>query len=876
VIIPTFTAVAAGGAFIASSVQSALVNQRVLTLANLSGQVTGLVQALQNEREDTVRFIVLGQTDGGRGASPSSIPPPGPELALLNQDYAATNTWASQVKALTGEVGGAYSTLAQQDTHAAVTAIGNLPAIRAAATGTQAPALIVIDEYATAISALQAVEGQIAVGSSDSSLTGAVRVLALVSSMKEEASQQQALLTSALQPDLISLRQFGPTLQQGIINAEAQQQGNLTEFETAATPAQQQLLGGVLSSPSVVQAQAQEQQAISLASSQSSFATDPTISDASSALAFVVGGMRSAEQRFGDSVISQSESLHGSAVFSAVGYSVGVALLLAIALTATILVGRSMVVPLLRLQNGALEVAGTRLPEMVRRMSEPDGDDVPLEIESIDVDSSDEIGQVARAFDQVYKEAVRLAANEAALRGNVNSMFVNLSRRSQSLVERQIRVITALEQSEQDDERLSSLFQVDHLATRMRRNSENLLVLAGHEFAKRSGQPVTLVDVVRAAVSEIERYERVMVDVQPGVWIRREAVRDVVHLIAELVENATAFSAADTQVRIETRPMSSGGALIEIADQGLGIRPEVLESLNWRLDNPPAVDVEVSRRMGLFVVAQLAARHGIRVRLRPAVPGGLSQLVWLPGDLIRVEEESGSGPLRSAAGRLASRRVAPGRNAGQEAGTGWDGVATVPTSGIGDRLHAAHHREDTAHLRVDAAQLRADAAHLRADAAQLREGIGSADWRNGTPNGTPNGHVTVPVAERREDRSQLPIFEAVESDWFRAGRQAVSAPAKGDETWFSPADDGYRAAEAAREPTSTGTTHSGLPKRAPGANRVPGTAVSSAAAAAPSRPKPRRSASDNRNRLASYQGGLRQGRGAADGGNPGSGADTPS
>ena len=189
--------------------------------------------------------------------------------SLLNQDYAVTTGWANQVKALAGGIGGSYSALAQQDVQAAVTAIGNLPAIRAAATGTQLPALIVIQEYATAIDTLLAVESQIAVGSSDSTLAGEVRVLGLVSSMKEEASQQQALLTSALRSDLVSLGQFGPAQQSAITDAQAQQQGDLNEFDTAATAAQRQLFNNVLSSSNVVQAQAQEQQAISLASSKS-------------------------------------------------------------------------------------------------------------------------------------------------------------------------------------------------------------------------------------------------------------------------------------------------------------------------------------------------------------------------------------------------------------------------------------------------------------------------------------------------------------------------------------------------------------------------------------------------------------------------------
>jgi len=252
VIIPTVTAVAAGGVFIASSVGSALVYQRVLTLANLSGKITGLVQALQNEREDTVRFIVLGNSNGGRGASPSSAVPPGPELGLLNQDHAVTTGWANQVKALAGGIDGSYSALAQQDTQAAVTAIGNLPAIRAAATGTRLPALIVIKEYATAINTLLAVQSQVAVGSSDSTLAGSVRVLGLVTSMKEEASQQQALLTSALRSDLVSLGQFGPAHLSAITDAQAQQQGDLNGFNTAATAAQRQLFSNVLSRSNVV------------------------------------------------------------------------------------------------------------------------------------------------------------------------------------------------------------------------------------------------------------------------------------------------------------------------------------------------------------------------------------------------------------------------------------------------------------------------------------------------------------------------------------------------------------------------------------------------------------------------------------------------
>ena len=309
-------------------------------------------------------------------------------------------------------------------------------------------------------------------------------------------------------------------------------------------------------------------------------------------------------------------------------------LVLALALLFTVALGRSMTRPLHRLRTGALEVAGVRLPETVRLMSGGGGGETPLEVAPIDVDSTDEIGEVARAFDQVHQEAVRLAANEAALRGNINAMFVNLSRRSQTLVERQIRLIDDLEQGEQDSERLANLFQMDHLATRMRRNSENLLVLAGHELSKRWSEPVALVNVLRAAVSEIEHYERVVPDMQPGISVRGQAVNDVVHLLSELAENATTFSPAETLVHVSGYSLNSGGVLLDITDQGVGMGAEEMAHANWRLDNPPVVDVAVSRRMGLFVVARLAARHGIHVRLRPASKGGLTALVWLPDEVI--------------------------------------------------------------------------------------------------------------------------------------------------------------------------------------------------------------------------------------------------
>ena len=662
--IPTLTAIVLGGIRIGSSVQSAIAYQQVEHLATLSRSVTGLAQALELERDETVRYIVRG-TQGGRGGSlkPSTVGTTAssiPERKVLKASIATTNAAAAEVVRQARAIGGSYPPLVRQEAQAAKTAIAGLPALRAAAAHTSLPALAVSQEYENTIDAVLALDNEIALGSNDSSLADTVQVLGFISRMKEEVSEQGAILTSALAPDLVGKGSFGADKVAAITTAEAQQASNLAEFDISATAAQRQQYQSALSGLSQDQAQALEQQAILLAPAGSSSGTDPTIADASSAMMFPASSLHGVEQQIVSSIISRATALRNSAILSAVVTGIVVILVLALAMLFTTIVGRSMVRPLRRLRAGALEVAGIRLPETVRRMSENDGDEAPLDVEPIDVDSADEIGEVARAFDQVHREALRLAANEAALRGNVNAMFVNLSRRSQSLVERQIQLIDSLELGEQDAERLSSLFQMDHLATRMRRNSENLLVLAGHEVSRRWNQPVALVDVLRAAVSEIEQYERVTLNVQPGIAVRGQAVNDFVHLLSELAENATSFSSAETAVTISGHLLSSGGVLLDITDQGVGMGTEEMAHANWRLDNPPVVDVAVSRRMGLFVVARLAARHGIRVRLRPAASGGLTALVWLPDETV-THEGDGSGPglRRSDANALDALGDAP-------------------------------------------------------------------------------------------------------------------------------------------------------------------------------------------------------------------------
>ncbi|MBD9730180.1 nitrate- and nitrite sensing domain-containing protein [Streptomyces caniscabiei] len=295
------------------------------------------------------------------------------------------------------------------------------------------------------------------------------------------------------------------------------------------------------------------------------------------------------------------------------------------------IMARQMSRSMRQLRNAAFGIAEQRLPMLVDQLSRTDPGRVDTRVAPIPINTTDEIGEVARAFDQVHREAVRLAAEQALLRGNINAIFTNLSRRNQSLIEGQLTLITDLENNEADPDQLENLFKLDHLATRMRRNGENLLVLAGEEPGRRWDQPVPLIDVLRAASSEVEQYERIELSGVPEAEIHGRAVTDLVHLLAELLENATTFSSPQTKVRVTATRLPDGRVMIEIHDKGIGLTAEDFADINHKLANPPTVDAAISQRMGLFVVGRLSDRHGVRVQLRPSgEQAGTTSLVMLP------------------------------------------------------------------------------------------------------------------------------------------------------------------------------------------------------------------------------------------------------
>ncbi|MEU9628381.1 nitrate- and nitrite sensing domain-containing protein [Streptomyces luteogriseus] len=390
------------------------------------------------------------------------------------------------------------------------------------------------------------------------------------------------------------------------------------------------------------------------------------------------------ETDLADKAVSEASDIADDAQRDAyiTGAAVVVALLLAFILAGA--VARQMSRSMRQLRNAAFGIAEQRLPMLVDQLSRTDPGRVDTRVQAIPITTTDEIGEVARAFDQVHREAVRLAAEQALLRGNINAIFTNLSRRNQSLIEGQLTLITDLENNEADPDQLENLFKLDHLATRMRRNGENLLVLAGEEPGRRWDQPVPLVDVLRAASSEVEQYERIELSGVPEAEIHGRAVTDLVHLLAELLENATTFSSPQTKVRVTATRLPDGRVMIEIHDKGIGLTAEDFADINHKLANPPTVDAAISQRMGLFVVGRLSDRHGIRVQLRPSgEQAGTTSLVMLPDAITH----GGGGEQHVDRDEFTVSQIIPEQNFGGES-FNQPGMRTAAELGFDDSRYS--------------------------------------------------------------------------------------------------------------------------------------------------------------------------------------------
>ncbi len=336
-------------------------------------------------------------------------------------------------------------------------------------------------------------------------------------------------------------------------------------------------------------------------------------------------------------IISRVNVLADNARTGAIRYAAIVIVTIMAALMLAVVIARSMIVPLRRLRLAALRVAEYDLGHEVARLRDgASPEEVPLE--PMPVPTDEEVGQLARAVDDIHGQALRLAADQASMRSQVNDMFETLARRSKSLVDHQLSLIEAMEYDEKDPRLLENLFRLDHLAARMRRNGDNLLILAGTRQRRGKSAPVEIADVLRAAISEVEDYERVKLGATPRGAITEPAASDLAHLFAELLDNALRASPPETDVKFTFAQAHDQGLLVEVADRGIGMPPAEMADINRRLETTAEVGPDTARHMGLFVVGRLAERHGLTVRLRAtfdtARDPGVTVTVHLPKPII--------------------------------------------------------------------------------------------------------------------------------------------------------------------------------------------------------------------------------------------------
>ncbi|MFI6298889.1 nitrate- and nitrite sensing domain-containing protein [Nonomuraea sp. NPDC050790] len=948
ILIPTAAAVLLGGVQMFASTGAAADYERTNQLARLSDQISELTHQVARERAVAAWFIARGR--------------PGNGLGTFTEQVGETGSAASTVRASAEELSGEVTGRTADELDATLARLDDLTGLREQTTKSDLLPGPSIELYTTVISDLISVHDELSKGTDDDELFRQSQLLVALARAKEAVSRQQAWITIALQAGRFEQEQL-----KAVFGEQARETNERRAFTAEATADERRVFDENVNAAGTERMLFLRELVLSRAANNQplkglDLAKRDDAREWYEAASVMVDAMRTVERRQSAGIVTRSEQLTSAERQRAYLIAGAVLALLIAVLLITTGVARSLVRPLRRLRGEALEIAGRRLPEFVQRLRESRDGSADVEIPPIGIFSKDEVGEVARAFDEVHREAVRLAGDEARLRSNVNAMFVNLSRRSQTLVERQLTLIERLERGERDDTRLGDLFKLDHLATRMRRNSENLLVLAGQEAARKWSEAVELLDIVRAALGEVESYDRVSIQVQSAAAIAGQAVSDVVHLLAELVENAVSFSSRDTKVIISSSRIDGGGLMVSVTDQGIGMSPEELAQANWRLANPPVVDVSVSRRMGLFVVGRLALRHNIRVQLRRQDIGGLTAMVLIPEALLsavpeQVVEpggqsfdsfdvapagvaappfdsfdvpsappyETGSSPYDNAPSRYDSAPsrydsspspfdtgsspfdtgpspfdpgaspFTPSASPFAEGVPGRPAAAPMnnpPMSGppVRSPLPGAAHATGPHTTGPHAIGPHAGGPHTTGPHAGGPPGdVAPPSHGAGTPydTGAPSFDTGAPAFDPRSSHPSLdvPQPEPEPRSWFAAVTPSIEmtspipkvdeylpifAQVENESSWFtkssptpdqrtdvqSPTDTAWQAARSTGEPEHGGTTSSGLPKRTPRANLVPG----SATPAVPPPPMPPVEPDRLRSRLSSYQQGVRKGR----------------
>jgi anti-sigma regulatory factor (Ser/Thr protein kinase) len=606
-LVPTLATIVVGTNGLVDHIDEASNAERARTLALLSDVSGDLVDHLQNERAGAV-WVLAARDNGSRDQAMKLYNAEHPLVENARRPY-------EQQKAALNELPAKLTVLlVRLDRN-----LEGLPSLRSQVANRSLKLSEAAENYQLILSDLLALRDSSAQLAGDIVLSDHMRTAASVARAKEFTAQQRVV-----GHEVIGQNSLTPQLRKDFIFTETGQEQAEQAMKATATEAERQLYEEAISGPDLLAA---TNYIGYIDTKNETDISDIPFSpqDWDGAMVGYNRLMRSVESTLDKEIGNEATALRDNVqrrVFVETGALLGMLLL---AILFAWLVARSMARSLRELRQGALSIAQFGLPHAVGRLRDPSLSSslTPAQLadqiaEPLPVRSRDEFGQVTEAFNAVHLEAVRTAAEQAALRSSVSTMFVNLARRSQILVDRLIGHLDRLERGEEDPDRLAELFQLDHLATRMRRNDENLLVLAGADSTRIQREPAALIDVLRAAQSEVEHYTRIEFGrVDRDIEVSAHAVNDMVHLVAELFDNATAFSPPDSHVMVEARRVGDRTTLY-VEDRGIGISPDQIRELNERLANPPMVDVAVSRMMGLVVVARLANRHGVKVELRPA------------------------------------------------------------------------------------------------------------------------------------------------------------------------------------------------------------------------------------------------------------------
>ncbi|GAB1509485.1 sensor histidine kinase [Actinophytocola sp. KF-1] len=687
-VVPVVGALVLGVLRVRADVELAESYASIERVAEVRVQLVRVLSALQHERNEAV----------GDGKQ-------------LAEATAATDAAIRDVTDVIGATSGDQQRIgASSDYRDLVGALGSLVAARGqrAANG---DGLVVLGGYNAVTSAVLEFDRSLVGRFPDEDLTDTSIALGELQSVREQVSLQQAIGSLALRDDRLS-----GAARQMMVEAGVRLDDQLGDFRSVAPPALRERYDTTVTGQDVTARQQMVDAARTMGPAQARFTaerwnavSDTTIGQLTEVTQLAAGDLRATADDLAES-ISDRAGLESVLLLAMVLLAAGVGGGL----------GRYLVRSFTVLRRSALEVANERLPAAVASIRA--GDERNAVLEPVPLHTTEEFGQLARAFDAVQDQAVRSAAEEAALRANLANIFTNLSRRSQGLVERQLRLMEQLEQKTDDPDQLASLFKIDHLATRMRRNNENLMVLSGTGTLRRFTEPVPLPDVLRAAISEVEHYERAIVRSAPDVRVVGYAAGDLIRSVSELIENATAFSPPDSVVAIESRLRGDGSVMVDVLDDGVGMGAAELREANHRVSGGGGVDVPISRQMGLFVVGRLTARHGVRVRLSPRAEGGLCASVLVPAALVGAAEPA-----------LVSASVPAAVAVSQD-----DVAGRLESAGISVRL-------------PELPQATTPASILFAASTPATISGTGFGWLNTPPGGTPQIAAGAPVAEAGPD-----------------------------------------------------------------------------------------------------------------------------